>query len=83
MGERTVKRKVNGEDRVVTYAAAGRLPEIVEAFEQAKNASSKAEIVALINVCDLPREAIPTQWLNEIEVWDAPLQRMPPLALKV
>ena len=81
LGERTVKRKVNGEDRVATYAAAGKLPAIVEAFEKAKKASSKAEIVALINDCDLPREAIPTQWLNEIKVWDALLQRMPLTAL--
>ena len=80
-GERTVKRKVNGQDRVATYAAAGKLPAIVEAFEKAKKASSKAEIVVLINDCDLPREAIPTQWLNEIEVWDALLQRMPLTAL--
>ena len=81
LGERTVKRKVNGEDRVATYAAAGKLPAIVEAFQKAKKASSKAEIVALINDCDLPREAIPTQWLNEIKVWDALLQRMPLTAL--
>ena len=81
LGERTVKRKVNGEDRVATYAAAGKLPAIVEAFEKAKKASSKAEIVTLINDCDLPREAIPTQWLNEVEVWDALLQRMPLTAL--
>ena len=81
LGERTVKRKVNGQDRVATYAAAGKLPAIVEAFEKAKKASSKAEIVTLINECDLPREAIPTQWLNKVEVWDALLQRMPLTAL--
>jgi len=68
-----VKRKVNGEDRVATCAAAGKLPAIVEAFEKAEKASSKAEIVALISDCDLPREAIPTPWLNEVEVWDARL----------
>jgi len=81
LGERTVKRKVNGEDRVATYAPAGKLPEIIEAFEQARKASSKAEIVDLIHDHDLPREAIPTQWLNEVEVWDALLQRMPVTAL--
>ena len=81
LGERTVKRKVNGEDRVATYAPAGKLPEIIEAFEKAKKASSKAEIVGLINDFDLPREAIPTQWLNEVAVWDALLQRMPITAL--
>ena len=81
LGERTVKRKVNGEDRVATYGPAGRLPGIVEAFEKAKKVSSKAEIVSLITEYDLPREAIPTQWLNEVEVWDALLQRMPLTAL--
>ena len=81
LGERTVKRKVNGEDRVATYAAAGALPEFIEAFEKAKKASSKAEIVKLITEHDLPREAIPTQWLNELEVWDALLQRMPMTAM--
>ena len=81
LGERTVKRKVNGEDRVATYAPAGKLPQIVEAFEKAKKASSKAEIVDLINEFDLPREAIPTQWLNEVAVWDVLLQRMPITAL--
>jgi 60 kDa SS-A/Ro ribonucleoprotein len=81
LGERAVKRKVNGEDRVATYAPAGKLPEIIEAFEKAKKASSKAEIVGLINDFGLPREAIPTQWLNELEVWDALLQRMPLTAL--
>ena len=35
----------------------------------------------MIKDCDLPREAIPTQWLNELEVWDALLQRMPLTAL--
>jgi 60 kDa SS-A/Ro ribonucleoprotein len=81
LGPRTVVRKVNGEDRVSTYAPAGKLPAIIEAFEKAKQASSKAEIVDLIHDSDLPREAIPTQWLNELEVWDALLQRMPLTAL--
>ena len=62
-------------------APAGALPKLIEAFEQAKKASSKGEIVKLINEFDLPREAIPTQWLNELEVWDALLQRMPMTAM--
>jgi hypothetical protein len=68
-------------ERTVTYPAVCKLPEIIEAFEKAKKTSSKAEIVGLINDFDLPREAIPTQWLNELEVWDALLQRMPLTAL--
>ena len=37
LGERTVKRKVNGENRVANYAPAGKLPQIVEAFEQGRD----------------------------------------------
>jgi 60 kDa SS-A/Ro ribonucleoprotein len=78
---RTVKRRVNGVECEATYAPVGELPRIVEAFEQAKRASTKAEIVKLITEFDLPREAVPTQWLNEVEVWDALLQRMPLTAM--
>ena len=35
----------------------------------------------LIDEFDLPREAIPTQWLNEAVVWEALLERMPMTAM--
>src|SRR5262245_17893158 len=38
LGERTVKRKVNGAERTATYAAVGELPVLIQAFEQAKAA---------------------------------------------
>jgi 60 kDa SS-A/Ro ribonucleoprotein len=50
---------------------------IIWAFERAKRATSAAEIVRLINDYDLPREAIPTAWLDNAEVWAALLARMP------
>jgi 60 kDa SS-A/Ro ribonucleoprotein len=81
LGEREVKRKVRGEDRVAKYGAVGELPKFIEAFERTKRASSKGEIVKLITEFDLPREAIPTQWLNEVAVWEALLQRMPMTAM--
>src|SRR5580692_2136204 len=81
LGEREVKRKVRGKDRVAKYSATGQLPKFIEAFEQAKRASSATEIVKLIGEFDLPREAIPTQWLNEAAVWEALLQRMPMTAM--
>src|SRR5712672_3524033 len=81
LGEREVKRKVRGEDRITKYGAVGTLPKLIEAFEQAKRAANKDEIVKLISDFDLPREAIPTQWLNEVAVWDALLQRMPMTAM--
>jgi 60 kDa SS-A/Ro ribonucleoprotein len=81
LGERKVKRKVRGEDRVAKYAAVGELPKLVQAFEQAKRASIAGEIVKLIDEFDLPREAIPTQWLNEAVVWEALLEHMPMTAM--
>jgi 60 kDa SS-A/Ro ribonucleoprotein len=80
-GEREVKRKVRGEERVAKYGAVGALPKLIEAFEQARKASSKDEIVKLITEHDLPREAIPTQWLNEVAVWDALLANTPMTAM--
>ncbi len=56
LGERAVKRKANGEDRVATYAPAGRLPEIIEAFEKARKASSKTREALFERV---PRRAAP------------------------
>jgi hypothetical protein len=61
LGEREVKRKVRREDRIAKYTAVGALPKLIGAFEQAKRASSKEEIMKLIPEFDLPREAIPTQ----------------------
>jgi 60 kDa SS-A/Ro ribonucleoprotein len=37
--------------------------------------------VKLIDEFDLPREAIPTRWLNEAKVWAALLERMPMTAM--
>lgn len=81
LGEREVKRKVHGENRVAKYAAVGELPSIVQAFDEAKRASYAGQIVKLIDEFNLPREAIPTQWLNEVAVWEALLERMPMTAL--
>ncbi len=81
LGEREVKRKVRGEDRVAKYAAVGELPKFIEAFEQVKRATNVIQVVKLIDEFDLPREAIPTQWLNEVAVWEALLQRMPMTAM--
>ncbi len=81
LGEREVKRKVRGEDRIAKYAAVGALPKLIEAFERAKRATRAGEIVKLIDDFNLPREAIPTQWLNEAVVWEALLERMPMTAM--
>jgi 60 kDa SS-A/Ro ribonucleoprotein len=81
LGEREVKRKVRGEDRVAKYGATGALPKLIEAFERVKRTTNVIEVVKLIDEFDLPREAIPTQWLNEVAVWEALLERMPMAAM--
>jgi 60 kDa SS-A/Ro ribonucleoprotein len=48
---------------------------------KARKASSKAQIVALINDYNPPREVIATQWRNELDGWDTLLPRMPLTAL--
>src|SRR6185369_7714416 len=81
LGEREVKRKVRGEDRIAKYAAVGALPKLIEAFERVKRTANVIEVVKLIDEFDLPREAIPTQWFNEVAVWEALLERMPMTAM--
>lgn len=53
------------------------LHEIVIAFESAKKAQNAKEIVGLIAKNNLPRECVPTQFLNNAGVWDALLSKMP------
>ena len=80
LGARKIERR--GEDDKSSYGAVKRyLPSIIAAFEQAKKATSAKEIVKLIVEHNLPREAIPTQFLNDLEVWDALLQKMPLTAM--
>ena len=50
---------------------------IIWAFERAKRAKSAEEVIGLISEYNLPRETIPTEWLNSREVWEALLEGMP------
>ena len=56
------------------------VPELIEAFEEAKTASTK-DLVKLVTEKGLPREAVPTEKLDSIEVWEALLQGMPLTAM--
>lgn len=47
------------------------MPEMIIGFEKAKTAQKSKDIVKLIEEYNLPREAIPTQFLNDLEVWNA------------
>jgi 60 kDa SS-A/Ro ribonucleoprotein len=55
--------------------------EFIWAFESAQRAQDVGTIVKLIQAYDLPREALPTHWLNEAAVWEALLAKMPLTAM--
>lgn len=50
-------------------------------FEQVQKAPDVDTVLKLIATYDLPREAIPTEWLNEPAVWEALLEKMPMTAM--
>jgi len=58
-------------------------PSLVQvwAFEKAKLATKANEVIDLITRYRLPRECVPTQFLNEKEVWRALTEQMPATAL--
>ncbi|MBI1256221.1 MAG: TROVE domain-containing protein [Chloroflexi bacterium] len=51
------------------------------AFERAQQAQHFKHIVRLIEDFDLPREALPTEWLKDARVWEALLEKMPLTAM--
>lgn len=53
----------------------------VWAFERAKRAQTAGEVAALVREYNLPREAVPTVFLNDAMVWEALLEQMPMTAL--
>lgn len=53
----------------------------LRAFEEARRATTKPEILRLIREQGLVRECIPTRWLTEVEVWEALLDKMPLTAM--
>ncbi len=50
-------------------------------FERAQEAKDVSMILKLIAMYDLPREALPTEWLKEAAVWEALLEKMPMTAM--
>jgi 60 kDa SS-A/Ro ribonucleoprotein len=51
------------------------------AFERVQEAADVNTVLNLIQTYDLPREALPTQWLNNAAVWEALLAKMPMTAM--
>ncbi|MFW5739184.1 MAG: TROVE domain-containing protein [Myxococcota bacterium] len=64
-----------------TTASREHLPEWLTAFETLRATTRKREVVELIRAYGFTHEMIPTQWKNEVEVWEALLDKMPMTAL--
>ncbi len=83
--------KAEGLTNEVLKWAVGKQPEewtpieddlkIIMAFEIAKKTKDASEIVKLIRDYGLPRECIPTHFLNEVSIWEALLEKMPLTAM--
>jgi 60 kDa SS-A/Ro ribonucleoprotein len=67
---------LESEVRLSRSDVSGVLHPQILAFEAAKKATSAKEIIQLIVDHNLPREAIPTQFLNDANVWEALLTNM-------
>lgn len=84
LGDRTVKGLTkNGKELSPTRSfesVKDNLPKLIAAFEEAKTCDEK-RLLELITEHDLPREAIPTQHLNSVKVWEVLLAEMPATAM--
>lgn len=77
LGARTVKRS----EKSFEYPdVSAHLPRFLQAVDEARNAD-KATVVRLIRDDRLPRECVPTERLNDPEVWEALLEEMPLTAM--
>ena len=83
---RLARPRVEGDRNQALAWAVGKpadltaLP-LLAGVEAVKAAKTADEVVALIDSARLPRECVPTQWLNDPAVWLALLPTMPPMAL--
>lgn len=60
-----------------SYPAVAELPGIVQGFEALQAAESAADAAKLISEHRLTHEMVPTQFKNDVGVWDALLEHMP------
>lgn len=56
-------------------------PKVIEGFIKVQEAKEAREVRRLILDYNLPREAVPTEFLKTAEVWDALLDKMPMTAM--
>ncbi|HEY4386682.1 MAG TPA: TROVE domain-containing protein [Ktedonobacteraceae bacterium] len=79
-------KSANAKDELYHWITKGEISQeifeddplaIIRAYEQAKKATDDKEIARLIKAYRLPREAVPTEHLKSVRVWEALLEDMP------
>lgn len=63
------------------FEAGSVVPSVIEGFLRAQAAPDAESCAAVVREFRLPREAVPTEFLNSPEVWEALLERMPLTAM--
>jgi 60 kDa SS-A/Ro ribonucleoprotein len=78
----TFRWMVGGADAIGVERKRGKplslesLPSLILAFEAVRASKTAKEVIELIRQHRLPREAVPTEWLNDPAVWEALLPHM-------
>jgi 60 kDa SS-A/Ro ribonucleoprotein len=77
LAERKVERKKKVGAQFETFKTheyrslvGVELPKVIEGFVKVQKATDPREVVKLIREYDLPREALPTQFLDDVKVWE-------------
>jgi 60 kDa SS-A/Ro ribonucleoprotein len=86
---RVAHPRVEGEERqaVLRWAVKGELPPEqdwsarIHGLVKIQSATTAAEVKELIERYRLPRECVPTEWLNSVGIWETLLQDMPVTAM--
>lgn len=73
--------KSDEQNALFRWTVRGEVPEtgapLIRAAQALKNVVDPHEAAEIIRVNRLPREGVPTEWLNHREVWNALLEAMP------
>lgn len=68
-------------DKAEAISSARDASPLVDGLHAVKDATSASEVARLVHKHSLPREGVPTEWLDSAEVWDALLVDMPMTAM--
>ncbi len=73
--------RTRGKEKAPVAPLREFLHPLLAAFDELHAAKEKRDVVRLISEHRLPREAVPTEWLNDADVWATLLPHMGPTAM--